>query len=103
MTSTINQWHLCCGIADKMLRLRRTCETMSAVKRSTSRMNEEQAKRFGEWLREQRQAAGLSTIELGDAIGTTSATISRFEQGAFSAPDPHKLQRIADALSLSLA
>ncbi len=66
-------------------------------------MNEEQAKRLGEWLRERRQAAGLSTIQLAKAVGTTDGTISRIEQGAFAAPDPHKLSRIAEALGLSLA
>ncbi len=66
-------------------------------------MNDEQAKRLGGWLREQRQSAGLSTIQLAKAVGTTDATISRIEQGAFAAPDPHKLSRIAEALGLSLA
>jgi transcriptional regulator with XRE-family HTH domain len=66
-------------------------------------MNEEQAKRFGDWLREQRQAAGLSAGELARQVGTSDGTIVRFEQGAFAAPDPHKLSRIAEALGLSLA
>lgn len=66
-------------------------------------MDQEQARRLGEWLRERRQAAGLSTVQLAKAAGTTDGTITRLEQGAFAAPDPHKLRRIAEALGLSLA
>src|SRR5437773_9709061 len=66
-------------------------------------MEEDQAKRLGRWLREQRQAAGLSTTELARRTGTTDATIVRFEKGAFGAPSPRKLARIAEALRLSLA
>jgi transcriptional regulator with XRE-family HTH domain len=66
-------------------------------------MNQRQAKRLGKWLRQRRQAAGLSTIQLAKQAGTTDGTITRFEQGAIAAPDPHKLSRIAEALDLSLA
>ena len=76
---------------------------MNAAKRSTFEMDQEQAKRLGEWLRERRQEAGLSTIQLAKAVGTTDGTITRIEQGAFAAPDPHKLSRIGEVLGLSLA
>jgi len=66
-------------------------------------MEQDQAKRLGRWLREQRKAAGLSTTELARRAGTTDGTIVRIEQGAFEAPSPHKLARIAEALKLSLA
>lgn len=66
-------------------------------------MNQRQAKRLGKWLRLRRQEAGLSTIQLAKQAGTTDGTITRFEQGAIAAPDPHKLSRIAEALSVSLA
>lgn len=66
-------------------------------------MNEDQAKRLGEWLRQQRQEAGLFTTELARRAGTTDGTITRIEQGAIAAPDPRKLSRIAEALGLSLA
>jgi transcriptional regulator with XRE-family HTH domain len=66
-------------------------------------VDQEQAKRFGRWLREQRQAAGLTTTELARRAGTTDGTIVRFEQGAFTAPSPNKLSRIAAALDLSVA
>jgi transcriptional regulator with XRE-family HTH domain len=66
-------------------------------------MDQDRAKRFGRWLREQRKAAGLSKTELARRSGTTDGTIVRIEQGAFEAPSPHKLARIAEALKLSLA
>ncbi|MGH3429220.1 MAG: helix-turn-helix domain-containing protein, partial [Mycobacteriales bacterium] len=85
------------------MHIRGTRETMGAVNRSTFGMNQDKSKRFGEWLREQRQAVGLSTIQLADAIGTTSGTISRIELGEITSPDPHKLVRIAQALNIDLA
>src|SRR5581483_8782122 len=66
-------------------------------------MDKEHAKRFGRWLRAKRQEAGLSTIQLGKRAGMSDTTIVRFEQGAFSAPAPDKLARIADVLKLELA
>lgn len=66
-------------------------------------MDQNRAKRFGRWLREQRKAARLSTTELARVARTTDSTIVRIEQGAFDAPSPHKLARIAAALKLSLA
>lgn len=66
-------------------------------------MNEDQAKRLGAWLRQQREAARISAGELARRADTTDATIVRLEQGAFAAPDPHKLARIAAALNLNLA
>ncbi|HEX6700900.1 MAG TPA: helix-turn-helix domain-containing protein [Gaiellaceae bacterium] len=66
-------------------------------------MQQDQAKRLGRWLREQRQAAGISKRELARRADMTDGTIVRIEQGAFDAPSPHKLARIAEALKLSLA
>jgi len=66
-------------------------------------MNESQAKRLGGWLRQRRREAGLSTIQVAKAAGTTDGTITRIEQGVIAAPDPRKLSRIAEALGLSLA
>jgi transcriptional regulator with XRE-family HTH domain len=66
-------------------------------------MTKEQAKRLGRWLRQRRKESGLSTIELAKRASTSDATITRLEQGAFAAPDPHKLSRIAEALGLNLA
>jgi transcriptional regulator with XRE-family HTH domain len=66
-------------------------------------MQEEQAERFGKWLRERRQEAGMSTTQLAKMAETTDGTIVRIEQGKISAPAPDKLSRIAAALDLSLA
>lgn len=66
-------------------------------------MDKYQAKRFGELIRRRRQEFGLSTHDLGKLIGTRNSTIMRIEQGAFAAPRPDKLARIAQALHLSLA
>lgn len=66
-------------------------------------MDQEQAQELGRRLREQRERLGLSTRELAERADTTHATIVRLEQGAFDAPAPDKLSRIADALGLGLA
>lgn len=66
-------------------------------------MKQSQSRRFGAWLRERRQAAGLSTVQLAEKAGTTDGTITRIEQGAIASPDPQKLSRIADVLQLELA
>ena len=67
------------------------------------KMDKDEARRFGEFIRRRRQELGLSTYDLGMLIGTRNSTIMRIEQGAFAAPRPDKLARIADALHLSLA
>jgi transcriptional regulator with XRE-family HTH domain len=66
-------------------------------------MDQEQARELGQRLRERREHLGLSTRELADRAETTHTTVVRLEQGAYDAPAPDKLSRIADALGLSLA
>ena len=66
-------------------------------------MDKDQAKRLGKLIRERRQAVGLSTHDLGERVGTPNSTIMCIEQGAFAAPSPDKLARIAEALGMSLA
>ena len=66
-------------------------------------MDKDHAVRLGKLIRERRHAAGLSTHELGERIGTRNSTIIRLVQGAFAAPSPDKLARIAEALNMSLA
>ncbi len=66
-------------------------------------MDKDQAKSFGELIRRRRQELGLSTHDLGKLVGTRNSTIMRIEQGAFAAPRPDKLARIADALQRTLA
>jgi transcriptional regulator with XRE-family HTH domain len=62
-----------------------------------------QAKELGRQLRARREALGLSTRQLAEQADMNDATIVRIEQGAFAAPRPDKLSRIAEALGLSLA
>lgn len=66
-------------------------------------MNPEQAKELGRQLRAKRDDLGLSVRDLEKLAGVDNGTIVRIEQGAFAAPAPDKLSRIADALGLSLA
>ena len=87
-----------------MLHLRSSCETMIAAKRSTStNVEPDQAKRLGHTLRTRREELGLSQRQLAAEAGVSDATIVRIEQGAFGAPAPDKLSRIAEALEMSLA
>ena len=66
-------------------------------------MDDKQAKILGTYLRDQRVALGLSTRELATQAEVDDSTIVRFEQGAYGAPRPDKLARIAEALGLSLS
>lgn len=66
-------------------------------------MEPEQAKTLGRLLRARREELGLSTRQLAEQADMNDATIVRIEQGAFAAPRPDKLSRIAEALGLSLA
>lgn len=68
-----------------------------------NRMNPQQAKELGERLRTRREELGLSLRDLERETGVDNGTIARIEQGAFGAPRPDKLSRIADSLGLSLA
>jgi len=91
-------------MVDNVLRLRSSCERMDAAKRSTyDTMEPDQAKELGRKLRARREELGLSTRQLADQADMNDATIVRIEQGAFAAPRPDKLSRIAEALGLSLA
>jgi transcriptional regulator with XRE-family HTH domain len=62
-----------------------------------------QAKELGRRLRARREELGLSTRQLAERADIDDATVVRIEQGAFAAPRPDKLSRIAEALDLSLA
>jgi transcriptional regulator with XRE-family HTH domain len=66
-------------------------------------MDQEQARELGQRLRETREELGLTIRELAERAGTTHTTVVRLEQGAYDAPAPDKLSRIAEALGLSLA
>ena len=66
-------------------------------------MDERQAKKLGAFLRKRREAKGLSARQLAEFCDLPHTTITRIEEGAFSAPSPDKLARIAEVLGLSLA
>lgn len=77
---------------------------MGVAKRSTyNNVEPEQAKTLGRLLRARREELGLSSRQLAERAAMDDATIVRIEQGAFAAPRPDKLSRIAEALGLSLA
>jgi transcriptional regulator with XRE-family HTH domain len=86
-----------------MVHLRIGRGTIWASNRSTSRMDQEQARELGRRLRERREEIDLSIRELAARTRVNHSTIVRLEQGAIEAPAPDKLSRIADALGLSLA
>jgi len=66
-------------------------------------MDDEQAKNLGKVLRDRREALGLSLRQIGKLSEMPDVTVLRFEQGAFAAPAPDKLARLAAALGLTLA
>jgi transcriptional regulator with XRE-family HTH domain len=66
-------------------------------------VDQEQAKELGRQLRARRSELGLSVRDLAKLAELDNGTIVRIEQGAFAAPRPDKLSRIAEALGLNLA
>lgn len=66
-------------------------------------MDDEQAKNLGKVLRDRREALGLSLRQVGKQAELPDVTVLRFEQGAFAAPAPDKLARVAEVLGLTLA
>jgi len=66
-------------------------------------MDELQAKELGRRLRARRDELGLSQRDIGKLADLDDATIARIEQGAFAAPRPDTLTRLAEALDLNLA
>ena len=66
-------------------------------------MKPNQAKELGRHLRDRRNELGLSQRDLEKLTGIDNGTIARIEQGAFVAPAPDKLSRLAEGLKLSLA
>lgn len=55
----------------------------------------------GEAIRRERKAAGLTQAALADLIGSTQATVCRWEDGSRT-PDVAALAAIADALSITI-
>lgn len=61
------------------------------------------AQHLGAYLRTARHQQHLTTRQLAEKSGVNFATISRIEQGKFTAPSPAVLKAIARALYLPLA
>ncbi|HYH12289.1 MAG TPA: helix-turn-helix transcriptional regulator, partial [Thermomicrobiales bacterium] len=55
---------------------------------------------FGVWLRQQREASGLTQDELARRAGITAREIATLERGRRQRPYPRTLQALADALEL---
>jgi transcriptional regulator with XRE-family HTH domain len=66
-------------------------------------MDETKAHEFGNYLQEQRQAAGVGVRELATAVGVNPTQIVRLEQGKVGSPKADVLGRIADVLRLPVA
>lgn len=65
-------------------------------------MNQEQARRFGEYIKYHRQEKKMSGRELARQAGIDTATLVRLEQGRYKAPRPDTLKGIAHALDLPI-
>lgn len=84
-----------------MRQWKQTKNSGNAEKRS--HMDREQAKQLGVYLRAARTSQQLTLLKLAEITGIHDVTLGRFEAGAFAAPQPDKLVRIAEALGLPLA
>lgn len=59
-------------------------------------------KEFGEWLREQRIAAGLTQLDLANRLCVTTTVVSRIENGHRELT-PESLIQLADAMNVDIA
>jgi transcriptional regulator with XRE-family HTH domain len=58
---------------------------------------------LGEYVRQKREAAGLSQRGLAQEAGVSFSNISRLESGFHTTPTPGLLKNIADVLDIDLA
>jgi transcriptional regulator with XRE-family HTH domain len=86
-----------------LLRSCSRCSKMELSLNGKHYMDDQQAKALGALLKQKREELGLSSRQLGELAGMDGVTILRFEEGAFAAPRPDKLARVAQALGLTLA
>jgi len=63
-------------------------------------MDEQQAKEFGSFVRERREAAGMSTRELAAMVGVDMSRIVRWELGQVASPRVETVDRLARALNV---
>ncbi len=64
-------------------------------------MKVEEGSRFGERLRQLREAAGLTQEELAERAGLTAKGVGALETGKRRRPYPHTVRALAEALGLS--
>jgi transcriptional regulator with XRE-family HTH domain len=67
-----------------------------------NQMKPRQAQAIGAFLREHREALGLSLRDLEERSGVGNSVIARFESGQINRPDPDKLAKLSRALGVSL-
>src|SRR5262245_57681731 len=85
-----------------MLRFRITIDTMESHK-GDARMDSDKAKKLGEYLRQQREAKGVSARSVATVVGVDIAQIVRLEQGVVASPKADVLAAIVEYLNLPLA
>jgi transcriptional regulator with XRE-family HTH domain len=66
-------------------------------------MDRDKATELGEYLRQQREAKGVSARSLATIVGVDIAQIVRLEQGVVASPKADVLAAIAEYLDLPLA
>lgn len=66
-------------------------------------MDDQQAKRLGALIKDQRLKLGIGLREAGRRTGIDDGLLSRMESGAILTPAPDKLARIAEVLGLPLS
>lgn len=66
-------------------------------------MDENSARRFGDYLRRHRKEQKLTSRGLAEKAGIDIATLVRLEQGKYRTPRPDTLKGLASALGLPLA
>lgn len=66
-------------------------------------MNNRQSNELGVYLRQQREAKGVSTRQLASEVGVDMAQIIRLEQGSVASPRADVLGRVAECLDVPVA
>jgi transcriptional regulator with XRE-family HTH domain len=94
VTSRISLWN-----EQSVLRFRIGIGTMKGTAKGAP-MNSEKARTLGAYIRQQREAADLSTRALAAEVGLDMSQIVRLEQGSVASPKAEVLSRIADTLDL---
>lgn len=68
-----------------------------------SKPHHDQPETLGAYVRQKREAAGLSQRQLAADAGVNFSNISRLESGFHATPSPELLKSIADVLDIDLA